>query len=106
MLLPGPDGPSSTDVPPGTDNITGAAESIGTKEVTDATGTEEGPPPTGTNGSLRTSTNEAPSTDNVPCTDRSPGTDSTAGTRTPNGPNGPTSVVVPGVTSTPMSSFS
>src|ERR1700677_2422252 len=96
MLLPGPDVPSSTDVPPGTE------------EVTDATGTKEGSPPsgtdgspwTGTDGSPWTGTEGAPGTDNVPCTD------SPAGTKTTDGPNGPTSVVVPGVASTSMSSFS
>src|ERR1700677_4999802 len=94
MLLPGPDVPSSTDVPPGTEG------------VTDATATEEGSPPSGTDGSPWTGTDGAPGTDNVPCTDRSPGTDSPAGTETPNGPDGPTSVVVPGMASTSMSSFS
>src|ERR1700683_5691577 len=85
MLLPGPVVPSSTDVPPGT------------KEVTDAPATEEGSPPSGTDG--------APGINNVPCTDRSPGTDSPAGTETTDGPDGPTSVVVPGVASPSMSSF-
>src|ERR1700677_2641855 len=102
MLLPGPDVPSSTDVPPGTEG------------VTDATATEEGSPPsstdrspwTGTDGSLWTGTDGAPGTNNVPCTNRSPGTDSPAGTETPDGPDGPTSVVVPSVASTSMSSFS
>src|ERR1700683_2690862 len=89
MLLPGPDVPSSTDVPPGTEGVT-----------------EEGSPPAGADGSPWTGTDGAPGTDNVPCTDRSPGTDSPAGTETPDGPDRPTSVVVPGVASTSMSSFS
>src|ERR1700677_2902464 len=91
MLLPGPDVPSSTDVPPGTEGVT-----------------EEGSPPSGPDGPPWTAPDgpPRPGTDNVPCTDRSPATDSPAGTETPDGPDGPTSVVVPGEASTSMSSFS
>src|ERR1700683_4106766 len=105
MLLPGPDVPSSTDVPPGTEGVTEEGSPLSGTDGSPWTGTD-GSPWTGTDGSPRTGTDGAPGTDNVPCTDRSPGTDSPAGTETTDGPDGPTSVVVPGVASTSMSSFS